>query len=332
MGSDQHEDRDREDRVDTVDASAEGALDEPAHEALVEVETDTGFNHPQDIQSLVETLDTGAAQPSVPRETCLVEIAGESPGRVIVLDRPRYTLGRLDESDIVLGSGVVSREHARIGLTDYGYILADLDSTNGTFVNEIRITECPLRRGDFVKIGGTIFKFIAATDLDTAIAAERRRIESIDALTQLMTRAAFVETLGHRLAAAEIAGNEISVVAMEVESFDALERRHTPAALDRVLSLLAGLIRQRVRSADVLAHIDRSRFALLLDCCDPSAAGVLADKLRRFVALSAFRHGEEPIPVSIATGAATVGPGASPSAESLLDLALADLPISQAPE
>ncbi|EAX48603.1 FHA domain containing protein [Thermosinus carboxydivorans Nor1] len=70
------------------------------------------------------------------------------------------SIGRSDANDIVINEAYVSHEHACISFYKQQYWLADLNSTNGTFVNGQRITgEVPLRSGDIIKIGSVSFKF-----------------------------------------------------------------------------------------------------------------------------------------------------------------------------
>jgi pSer/pThr/pTyr-binding forkhead associated (FHA) protein len=70
-----------------------------------------------------------------------------------------YTLGRLTtigrtlRNTIVIPAPDVSRSHARIELTADGFLLSDLGSQNGTFVNDERIKEQVLKPGDEVRIG-----------------------------------------------------------------------------------------------------------------------------------------------------------------------------------
>ncbi len=65
------------------------------------------------------------------------------------------SIGRHHECDVVLSEPVVSRRHALLRFRDGRWILQDLESRNGTFVNGVRVGRCELRPGDSVALGGT---------------------------------------------------------------------------------------------------------------------------------------------------------------------------------
>ncbi|MFZ0428008.1 MAG: SpoIIE family protein phosphatase [Acidobacteriota bacterium] len=69
------------------------------------------------------------------------------------LDRDEITVGRLSESDIVIGNPYVSRHHATIQRRDGDFYIVDTRSTHGTFVNGVRISERRLRHGDRISLG-----------------------------------------------------------------------------------------------------------------------------------------------------------------------------------
>jgi predicted component of type VI protein secretion system len=70
----------------------------------------------------------------------LIVRTGPNPGMVFDLTKEITSLGRDVANDIVLGDPEVSRQHARITRTPGGYVVEDMGSTNGTFVNGERIT------------------------------------------------------------------------------------------------------------------------------------------------------------------------------------------------
>jgi hypothetical protein len=70
----------------------------------------------------------------------LVVIKGPEMGRTFHLDEPTLVIGRHPRSGIVIDHPEVSRRHARIVRQEEGWIVEDLDSTNGTFLNGARLT------------------------------------------------------------------------------------------------------------------------------------------------------------------------------------------------
>jgi serine phosphatase RsbU (regulator of sigma subunit) len=70
-------------------------------------------------------------------------------------------LGRGPSCQIYIGDLMVSRQHARVTRTNSGYLLEDLGSGNGTFVNEQHVTKHVLAHNDEVRISDAIFRFIA---------------------------------------------------------------------------------------------------------------------------------------------------------------------------
>lgn len=69
------------------------------------------------------------------------------------------TMGRSQESDLILDDGIVSSQHAELRFADNAWHLIDLQSANGTTVNDAKITSAQLSDGDVVRIGATGFVF-----------------------------------------------------------------------------------------------------------------------------------------------------------------------------
>ena len=70
----------------------------------------------------------------------LVMSQGPQPGQTFILDQDQLTLGRDPSNGIVISDPQVSRQHARITCQDEMIVIEDLGSTNGTFVNGMRLT------------------------------------------------------------------------------------------------------------------------------------------------------------------------------------------------
>ena len=80
-------------------------------------------------------------------------------GRAFPLVGGEATIGRDSANTIALNDPDCSRTHARIVTTGTSHLLVDMDSTNGTEVNGVRIAEAILRRGDKVLLGSTVLAY-----------------------------------------------------------------------------------------------------------------------------------------------------------------------------
>jgi hypothetical protein len=78
------------------------------------------------------------------------------PSALLALDwsgGPELLVGRHSRCDVRLPHPTVSRSHARLSFRDGSWVLRDLESKNGTWVNGARVGRCVLRPGDLVHVG-----------------------------------------------------------------------------------------------------------------------------------------------------------------------------------
>jgi hypothetical protein len=95
------------------------------------------------------------------KEAWLKVEAGFRPGREVILSKPEITLGRAEACDIGLfGDNTVERDHARIRRQGKEYVLIDMGSAAGTYVNGERVlAPRPLRSGDSIRLGRCLLRF-----------------------------------------------------------------------------------------------------------------------------------------------------------------------------
>jgi hypothetical protein len=90
----------------------------------------------------------------------LLVTAGASAGQVFNLSLESVTsIGRAKANDIVLEDVAISSQHCRVRPENGSFVVHDLRSTNGTFLNERRVTRSPLTSGDILKVGETSLQF-----------------------------------------------------------------------------------------------------------------------------------------------------------------------------
>lgn len=94
---------------------------------------------------------------------------GPNPGTVFELTKEVSLIGRDVTNDVVVGDAEISRQHSRITRTPGGYVLEDLGSTNGTFVNGERlVAPRVMNPGDLVALGETVSLTFDATSPEAA--------------------------------------------------------------------------------------------------------------------------------------------------------------------
>ena len=90
-------------------------------------------------------------------EIRLVMTKGPQPGQTFRSDQDLVMIGRAPTNDIVIGHPEVSRQHARLVRRGTSVVLEDLGSTNGTFVNGVRLTAPhALVNGDVISLGNAV--------------------------------------------------------------------------------------------------------------------------------------------------------------------------------
>jgi DNA-binding NtrC family response regulator len=90
----------------------------------------------------------------------MVVISGVDLQKTFAIGGKEVTIGSQQDNYCVLNDPTVSRYHAVIEETGRGYVLRDLGSTNGTYLNEIRIKEAYLEYGSVIGLGNTRLQFV----------------------------------------------------------------------------------------------------------------------------------------------------------------------------
>ena len=112
----------------------------------------------------------------------LVMRTGPNPGEVIPLTKNEIYIGRDVNNDVVVNDQEVSRKHARLVMQAGGYVLEDLGSTNGTYVNGQRLMgPHVLRTGETVMLGENVSLVLeAGYDVDATVISQAPSAPSYD--------------------------------------------------------------------------------------------------------------------------------------------------------
>src|SRR6188508_760174 len=159
------------------------------------------------------------------RDACVVHIYPTGPGmgtRYPLTDTPAV-LGRGNDCDIRINDHSVSRRHARIQPGADGYYAVDLQSTNGTFVNDVPASICKLKDGDYLRVGNCIYRYLAGGNVEAEYHEEIYRLTILDGLTQTHNRRYLDEFLDREEdLLARYGGEEFALVLAETGLADAV--------------------------------------------------------------------------------------------------------------
>ncbi|MHB8293613.1 MAG: FHA domain-containing protein [Acidimicrobiales bacterium] len=109
---------------------------------------------PLDPAGEVSEEEVNVSLPELPSGAgMLVVKRGPSAGSRFTLEAEVTRAGRHPDSDIFLDDVTVSRRHAEFARLGAGYVIRDVGSLNGTYLNRERIEDAPLANGDEVQIG-----------------------------------------------------------------------------------------------------------------------------------------------------------------------------------
>ena len=97
-------------------------------------------------------------------QALLVVRGGDDEGDHYAIKSQVTTLGRHPESDIVLDDITVSRRHSEVRLVDGRYVVSDVGSLNGTYVNQQRVDSAVLAQGDEVQVGKFRLVFLQSAE------------------------------------------------------------------------------------------------------------------------------------------------------------------------
>ena len=90
----------------------------------------------------------------------LAAISGRLKGAIFTIDQDALIIGRETAANVCLADASVSRRHSKIEKKDDGFVITDLESLNGTFINDVPVRSRQLEHGDRVRIGDSQFLFL----------------------------------------------------------------------------------------------------------------------------------------------------------------------------
>ena len=246
------------------------------------------------VKGIVEAAHNG--------QVCLVVIYGATLGRKYDLQDDVVTIGRDQGNSIVLDVDSVSRRHARIESFGNDRFLVDLNSTNGTYLNDSLAVREKLKNGDLLKVGDTIFKYLSGANIESAYHEEIYTMTVTDGLTQIPNKRYLLEYLEREFSRARRYGRNLSCVMLDIDRFKLINDEYGHLTGDYILKELARAIRRRIRREEMFARFGGEEFCVVLPESDHEAVLEFASTVRRLIENHVFEFENSRIPVTVSLG------------------------------
>lgn len=275
----------------------------PSHDQVEQVEP---------VEKATETWVTAPERPmsSKRRPACVVHIYPTGPGmgtRWTLSDSP-VVLGRGGDCDIRIHDNSVSRKHARIQPGADGFYAVDLQSTNGTFVNDNPVSIRKLCDGDYLRVGNCIYRYLAGGNVEAEYHEEIYRLTIYDGLTEIHNKRYFLEFLDRELARSARYRRPLSLIMLDLDYFRDINHDLGHLGGDYTLRELAALVRTNIRKEELFARYGGEEFVLVLPETSLEGAVDVAERARKSVEGHPFQFEGKSFSVTISLGiAATLG-------------------------
>lgn len=221
----------------------------------------------------------------------------------IAINGDAILIGREEQCSLRLQDDSVSRRHAIIESLFGRHVIADLGSTNGTFVNESPLkTPHTLVSGDRIRFGNQIYKYLTSDRIETQYHEVMFNMMTSDGLTSLHNKRYFMDTLDREIALSHRSESDLCVMMMDLDRFKFINDTFGHLAGDAVLVEFAQRAKSVLRSGELLARYGGEEFVLLLTRTSLNEAIAVAGRVRQIVAETPFRYRSIDIPVTVSIG------------------------------
>jgi diguanylate cyclase (GGDEF)-like protein len=238
------------------------------------------------------------------RDACVVHIYPTGPGmgaRTSLTDSP-LVLGRGNDCDIRINDHSVSRRHARIQPGADGYYAVDLQSTNGTFVNDVPASICKLKDGDYLRVGNCIYRFLAGGNVEAEYHEEIYRLTIIDALTDIHNKRYLLEFLDRELSRSARYTRPLALIMFDLDRFKSINDELGHLGGDFTLREMAACVKTCVRKEELFARYGGEEFLVVLPETNIEGAVIVAERLRSLVETHIFQYEGKSYPLTVSVG------------------------------
>ncbi len=254
-----------------------------------------------DIRKALAAAEEEAKQ----KPACLLVVGGELNGSIYNLVG-ETVVGRNPDCTIPLDFHGISRRHFTISVDDQEVTLTDLQSANGTYLNNNKVTApTVLKRGDMIKIGAVAMKYLPKGDPERLTYDKLLEEAHTDGLTRCYNKAFFNNALELEVKKSKVTGKPLTLLVFDLDHFKKLNDGFGHDAGDYVLKEMAHIIRDHgIRQGDIFARYGGEEFCILLPNTNLKQGFEIAERLRSMIQKHEFIYDGKRLPVTASIGTA----------------------------
>jgi len=275
----------------------------------------------EDATLVARSVNIAALQSGRCDRALLLVLSGPALGQTFTIGPQSAVLGRAAGNEALIPDPEMSRQHARIELSDDGFVIGDLDSVNGTYVNGARVqSRSPLHDGDRIQLGPlTVVKFSLLDPLEAAVQQRLHEAIHTDVLTGALNRRYLETRLPNEFAHAKRHQRPLCLLMLDIDNFKQVNDAHGHPVGDIVLRELAARLMQEVRAEDVLVRYGGEEFLIVARELSLRQGVEFAERLRSRVQAKPMKLPDgAQLPITVSVGVASLRHGADSDAAAII--------------
>jgi two-component system cell cycle response regulator len=240
-------------------------------------------------------------------EPYLIIVAGQNIGKLYNIDKAEFIAGRSQECGIWIEDATISRKHFRIINQGSQCTIEDLNSTNGTFVNNHKIQKAILKAGDKIQISKeTIIQFDYFDEHRKVSEQKRYEMGVKDPVTGTYNKSYFLQRISEEFSFSQRQNLPLSILIFDIDFFKIINDNFGHLAGDQVLQEIGVLVQAMIRQDDVFCRYGGEEFVIIMRNTECQAAVNLAERIRIKVQDHVVYFDDKPIKATISIGVATL--------------------------
>jgi diguanylate cyclase (GGDEF)-like protein len=274
----------------------------------------TVFGNPEESH---DTAKAPVAKEGVEWFAVLVLLKGREHNHRYLLTRGEILIGRDPRMDLaILNDSMVSRRHACIIWENFDApgeyprcYIQDLKSSNGILLNnKPALGIKTLNDGDRIQIGSTLFGYYVKDNHELEYDNNLRSMATIDSLTGLVNRRAFLMDAQRSIAQAVRYNEPLCLTILDIDRFKIINDTFGHGAGDTVLHHLSSIMSDCLREGDILGRMGGDEFVVLMPETHVNEALIAVERLRMEVATQTLVLENNRIKFTVSVGISSISP------------------------